>query len=64
MELLNAFIISLQAVWADSGFASFTVGNGIMILVGIVLLYLAKLPEHGLPRSDGRHDGHQLRYQV
>ena len=41
MELLNAFIISLQAVWADSGFASFTVGNGIMILVGIVLLYLA-----------------------
>ena len=41
MELLNAFVISLQAVWANSGFASFTVGNGIMILVGIVLLYLA-----------------------
>ena len=41
MELLNAFIISLQAVWADSGFASFTVGNGIMILVGLVLLYMA-----------------------
>ena len=41
MELLNAFVISLQAVWADSGFATFTVGNGIMILVGIVLLYLA-----------------------
>ena len=41
MELLNAFVISLQAVWADSGFASFTMGNGIMILVGIVLLYLA-----------------------
>ena len=41
MELLNAFVISLQAVWANSGFASFTVGNGIMILVGLVLLYLA-----------------------
>ena len=41
MELLNAFIISLQAVWDNSGFAAFTVGNGIMILVGIVLLYLA-----------------------
>ena len=41
MELLNAFVISLQAVWANSGFASFTVGNGSMILVGLVLLYLA-----------------------
>ena len=41
MELLNAFVISLQAVWANSGFASFTIGNGIMILVGLVLLYLA-----------------------
>ncbi|MDD6697740.1 MAG: sodium ion-translocating decarboxylase subunit beta [Veillonellaceae bacterium] len=41
MELLNAFVISLQAVWANSGFASFTVGNGIMILVGLVLLYMA-----------------------
>ena len=41
MELLNAFVVSLQAVWANSGFASFTVGNGIMILVGLVLLYMA-----------------------
>lgn len=41
MELLDAFIISLQSVWSDSGFVSFTVGNAIMILVGIVLLYLA-----------------------
>ena len=41
MELLNAFVVSLQAVWANSGFASFTIGNGIMILVGLVLLYLA-----------------------
>lgn len=41
MELLNAFVVSLQAVWANSGFASFTMGNGIMILVGLVLLYMA-----------------------
>ena len=41
MEFLNAFIVSLQAVWAGSGFSHFTLGNGIMILVGLVLLYLA-----------------------
>lgn len=38
---MEAWIVSLQAVWADSGFAAFSLGNGIMILVGIVLLYLA-----------------------
>ena len=41
MEFLNAFIVSLQAVWAGSGFSHFPMGNGIMILVGLVLLYLA-----------------------
>ena len=41
MEFLDAFIVSLQAVWAGSGFSHFTMGNGIMILVGLVLLYLA-----------------------
>ena len=41
MEFFNAFIVSLQAVWAGSGFSHFTLGNGIMILVGLVLLYLA-----------------------
>ena len=41
MEVLNAFSIALQAVWADSGFTGFTGGNAIMILVGLVLLYLA-----------------------
>ena len=41
MEVLNAFSIALQAVWADSGFSGFTGGNAIMILVGLVLLYLA-----------------------
>lgn len=38
---MDAFIVSLQAVWSDSGFAAFTTGNAIMIAVGIVLLYLA-----------------------
>lgn len=38
---MEAFILSLQAVWADSGFTNFTGGDAIMILVGIVLLYLA-----------------------
>ena len=41
MEFLNAFTVSLQAVWAGSGFSHFTMGNGIMIFVGLVLLYLA-----------------------
>lgn len=45
MELLNAFAVSLQAVWADSGFSAFTMGNGIMILVGLVLLYMAIVKE-------------------
>ena len=46
MELWNAFVVSLQAVWADSGFAAFTTGNAIMIAVGIVLLYLAIAKEY------------------
>ena len=41
MELVHAFSVSLQAVWNDSGFSAFTMGNGIMILVGLILLYLA-----------------------
>ena len=45
MELFNAFAVSLQAVWADSGFSAFTMGNGIMILVGLVLLYMAIVKE-------------------
>ncbi|MCR5439540.1 MAG: sodium ion-translocating decarboxylase subunit beta [Selenomonas sp.] len=45
MELFNAFAVSLQAVWADSGFSAFEVGNGIMILVGLVLLYMAIVKE-------------------
>ncbi len=38
---MDAFIVSLQAVWSDSGFTAFTVGNAIMIAVGVILLYLA-----------------------
>lgn len=38
---MDAFAVALQAVWADSGFTGFTMGNGIMIAVGIILLYLA-----------------------
>jgi len=38
---MDAFAVALQAVWSDSGFTAFTVGNAIMIVVGIVLLYLA-----------------------
>ncbi len=45
MELIHAFSVSLQAVWADSGFIAFTIGNAIMILVGLVLLYLAIVKE-------------------
>ena len=38
---MDAFVTAIMAIWNDSGFAAFTVGNAIMILVGIVLLYLA-----------------------
>ena len=41
MEIFDAFAISLQSVWLDSGFASFTMGNLAMIAVGVVLLYMA-----------------------
>ena len=44
-EFLSAFSVSLQSVWNDSGFYAFTMGNGIMILVGLVLLYLAIVKE-------------------
>ncbi|ERL25294.1 sodium ion-translocating decarboxylase subunit beta [Mitsuokella sp. oral taxon 131] len=45
MELFNAFAVSLQAVWHDSGFSAFTGGHAIMIAVGLVLLYLAIVKE-------------------
>ena len=45
MEFFNAFAVSLQSVWFNSGFSAFTVGNGIMIAVGLLLLYLAFVKE-------------------
>ena len=45
MEVWNAFVVSIASVWNDSGFAAFTGGNAIMILVGFVLLYLAFVKE-------------------
>ena len=38
---MDGFIRALVSVWTDSGFASLTIENIIMILVGLVLLYLA-----------------------
>ncbi|MEG2068344.1 MAG: sodium ion-translocating decarboxylase subunit beta [Acidaminococcaceae bacterium] len=38
---MDAFVVALQSVWSDSGFTAFTIGNMIMMLVGILLLYLA-----------------------
>ncbi len=45
MELFNAFAVSLQSVWNDSGFSAFTLGHGIMIAVGLLLLYMAFVKE-------------------
>ena len=45
MELVNAFAVSLQSVWNDSGFSAFTMGHGIMIAVGLLLLYMAFVKE-------------------
>jgi len=38
---MDALLVAIQALWFDSGFASFSPGNAIMILVGLILLYLA-----------------------
>ena len=38
---MEALVVALQSVWNDSGFSAFTMGNAIMMLVGIILLYLA-----------------------
>ena len=39
--MLEAFQVALASVWNDSGFVGFEMGQGIMIIVGLVLLYLA-----------------------
>ena len=38
---MEAFLVALSSVWADSGFNALTGGHIIMILVGLVLLYMA-----------------------
>ena len=38
---MEAFLVALSSVWADSGFSALTSGHLIMIVVGLVLLYMA-----------------------
>ena len=38
---MEAFLVALSSVWADSGFSALTSGHVIMIGVGLVLLYMA-----------------------
>ena len=38
---MEAFVVALSSVWADSGFSALTGGHVIMIVVGLVLLYMA-----------------------
>ena len=43
---MDGFMRALASVWTDSGFASLTWENVVMILVGLVLLYLAIAKEY------------------
>ena len=38
---MEAFVVALSSVWADSGFSALTSGHVILIVVGLVLLYMA-----------------------
>ena len=38
---MEAFVVALASVWADSGYSALTMGHVIMIIVGLVLLYMA-----------------------
>ena len=38
---MEAFLVALSSVWADSGFSALPGGHVIMIVVGLVLLYMA-----------------------
>ena len=46
---MDGFMRALASVWTDSGFASLTWENIVMILVGLVLLYLAIAKEYEPP---------------
>ena len=39
--MFEAFQVALASVWNDSGFVGFQLGQGIMIVVGLLLLYMA-----------------------
>ena len=43
---MDGFMRALVSVWTDSGLASLTIENVVMILVGLVLLYLAIAKEY------------------
>ncbi|MDU2095718.1 MAG: sodium ion-translocating decarboxylase subunit beta [Negativicoccus succinicivorans] len=42
---MSDFIVAVTSVWHDSGIIVFSIGNAIMIFVGILLLYLAFVKE-------------------
>ena len=44
---MDGFMRALVSVWTDSGFASLTIENIIMILVGLCLLYTSPSPRDG-----------------
>ena len=61
---MDGFIRALVSVRTDSGFASLTIENIIMILVGLVLLYLAIAKDYEpllLLRSEERRVGKECR---
>ena len=43
---MDGFMRALVSVWTDSGFSNLTWENGVMILVGLVLLYLSIAKEY------------------
>ena len=38
---METFLVAIQSVWTDSGYAAINLGNVTMIVVGLILLYLA-----------------------
>ena len=40
------FMVAIASVWHDSGMIAFSLGHGLMIFVGILLLYMAFVKEY------------------
>ncbi|KWZ86394.1 Na+-transporting methylmalonyl-CoA/oxaloacetate decarboxylase, beta subunit, partial [Anaerococcus hydrogenalis] len=40
------FMVAIASVWHDSGMVAFSLGHGLMIFVGILLLYMAFVKEY------------------